>query len=299
VAFSIIIPTLNRPAILSHCLEALARSDWPHEQFEVVVVDDGGETPLEGVVAPFRDRMTIRLHRTTNGGPGAARNYGARVARNVWLAFTDDDCRPDAGWLPALAELLSGNEFLLVGGSTRNGLPGNACAAASQLVASAAYSFFNTTADARFLASNNMACHRTAFLTAGGFDSSFRIASEDREFCDRWRFLGRRIAYSPAASVYHCHDLSSAGFLRQHFAYGRGAARFHRVRAQRASGSLLSDLSFRWRWRELLLRPAMASPYPFRLMALLAAWQTANTAGFLYEAIRGWAGPAAKLMMRD
>jgi hypothetical protein len=41
------------------------------------------------------------------------------------------------------------------------------------------------------------------------------------------------LLYLPEAVVYHSHRLTLAGFLRQHFTYGRGAWHFHRARAER------------------------------------------------------------------
>jgi glycosyltransferase involved in cell wall biosynthesis len=289
VGFSVIIPTRNRPAPLARCLNALQRLEWPRARMEVVVVDDGGERSLEMVAASFQEVLDIQLCRIAHSGPGVARNHGARVARNPWLAFTDDDCAPSSGWLTEIAAALEDDPEVLAGGSIQNGLPANPCAEASQVIHDAAYQFFNADPDkARFLASNNMACHRAAFLSAGGFDPAFDVASEDRELCDRWRWLRRPIRFVPAARVQHCHDLSVAGFLRQHIRYGRGAALFHRVRSRRATGSHFSDLSFYAQWHRLLFRRAIASARPFSVVGLLTLWQVANTAGFCYENLLQW-----------
>ena len=116
------------------------------------------------------------------------------------------------------------------------------------------------------------------------FDESFRVASEDRELCDRWTMNGGRIVWAASGAVVdHRHDLDLYGFLRQHYCYGRGAARLHRLRERLGRGSLWSDASFRWQWGELLLRPAMQSSRPLQGVMLLIGWQAANTAGFLRD----------------
>src|SRR6266511_1147572 len=51
--FSIVVPTYRRPLELAHCLEAIAQLDYPRADFEVVVVDDGSDTPLEEIAAPW------------------------------------------------------------------------------------------------------------------------------------------------------------------------------------------------------------------------------------------------------
>ena len=64
------------------------------EQFDVVVVDDGGSESLNAAVAGFRDQLQVTFVRTENYEPGAARKSGAKFARWRYLAFTDD-CIPD------------------------------------------------------------------------------------------------------------------------------------------------------------------------------------------------------------
>src|SRR5262245_41089017 len=71
-SFSIIVPTYCRPQPLRTCLAALAHLDYPHESFEVIIVDDGGRVPLEAVVSPFSDRFDVTLLRQPHAGPAAA-----------------------------------------------------------------------------------------------------------------------------------------------------------------------------------------------------------------------------------
>jgi GT2 family glycosyltransferase len=286
--FSIIVPTFNRPHELARCLRSLVAIDYALGAYEIVVVDDGGGANLRAVIDQMEpSEVHVRLLRQEdNRGPGAARNLGARAARGRWLAFTDDDCEAQPGWLAGFREVLERDGEVLVGGRTVNRLEANPFASTSQLIADAAYRFHNhDTANARFLASNNMGASRAAFLAADGFDESFRIASEDRELCDRWVWRGRRIVYTADAVIEHRHDLRLPSFLKQHYRYGRGAARFHRVREARGSATLLADTLFRWRWRELVVTPALAAAHPIRTLALLCCWQAANTAGFIRESV--------------
>jgi cellulose synthase/poly-beta-1,6-N-acetylglucosamine synthase-like glycosyltransferase len=51
--FSVIIPTWDRPEALRGCLAALVAQDYPHERFEVLVVDDGGRLPAHPIVDGF------------------------------------------------------------------------------------------------------------------------------------------------------------------------------------------------------------------------------------------------------
>jgi GT2 family glycosyltransferase len=285
-AVSVVVPTKDRPEELASCLEALGRLDYPRELLEVIVVDDGGGADLEPVRASAPAGLTFSLIRREPGGPAAARNTGADAAQGELLAFTDDDCLPERGWLRALSATLAEAPGAACGGRTLNALPANAFSEASAYIQELVYAHYNADAEAaRFFASNNLAVPRDAFRELRGFDAErFPRASEDRDFCDRWLASGRALRYAPGAVVHHARDLDLRGFVRQHVAYGRGAARYHRARAARSGGRMRDDMAFhlnRALWsRTLALRPARRAG---QMAALLALWQVANTAGYALE----------------
>jgi GT2 family glycosyltransferase len=284
--FSIIIPTYSRPAELANCLEALARQRLAADSFEVVVVDDGSPVPPNAVVRRFSDRLDISLLVANHGGPAAARNKGAERALGRFLAFTDDDCRPAPDWLLALKACCTALPDHIIGGRTLNALEKNPYAATSQLIIDIAYGWYNAPAagEARFFASNNMALAADRFRAVGGFDRSF-TTSEDRELCDCWLQHGYRLTYAPEAIVYHAHSLSFRGLWWQHFGYGRGAWRFHRMRERRGCGRLRPDWEF---YRRLAMAPIARGRGTRTAMiaALMLIAQMANCAGFLYEGVR-------------
>jgi len=284
--FSVIIPTYSHPAELPGCLEALSRQQFPTDSFEVIVVDDGSASPPTATVQAFENRLAIRLVTARHGGPAAARNYGARQAAGRFFAFTDDDCRPASGWLSALAERFAAAPDHIIGGRTINELVKNPYAATSQLILDVVYRHFNRTdpGEARFLACNNLALAAESFASIGGFDASF-MTSEDRELCDRWLDSGRRITYAPEAVVFHANPLDLRHFWWQHFGYGRGAWRFHRLRERHGHGRFRPDWTF---YRKLAIVPFAQKPplWSLSITALMAITQLANCAGFFYESRR-------------
>ena len=94
-AVSVVVPTYERHDVIGALMECLSRQTL--RDFEVIVVDQSASpwTPDPGL--PFD---LLYLH-TDVKGAGQARNTGAFQARGNVLAFTDDDCRPDANWLEA------------------------------------------------------------------------------------------------------------------------------------------------------------------------------------------------------
>jgi glycosyltransferase involved in cell wall biosynthesis len=291
--FSIIIPTYNRPRQLAACLDSLVRLEYPRDSFEVIVVDDGSETPQEAVVAAFRGRLNVTAVSQRHAGPATARNTGATHATGQFLAFTDDDCAPASDWLRALAARFAQGADQAVGGRPMGAIPDNVCSVASDLLIAYLHDYYNAaTTHARFFTSNNLGLPADRFREIGGFDATFpRAGGEDRELCDRWLYHGYRVTYAPEVLVYHSHGLTFRSFCRQHFNYGRGAFRFHQAHARRGSGRVTPEPpSFYLN----LVR------YPFSLgqgrraaflTALLVVSQIANVAGFLREA----AGPRSDL----
>jgi glycosyltransferase involved in cell wall biosynthesis len=108
---SVVVATLNRPQLLDRCLGALFNQSVPLSAYEVVVVDDGPHQATKAVVDEWGRRcpsFSVRyLTAIGTHGPAAARNVGWRAARAPLIAFTDDDCIPDAEWLFAGLQALS------------------------------------------------------------------------------------------------------------------------------------------------------------------------------------------------
>lgn len=89
---SVIIPTYNRASVVKRAIESALAAVTPDD--EIIVVDDGSADGTSELLAPLQGRL--RLVRTSNLGPSAARNLGIRLARSPLVAFLDSDDE----WLP-------------------------------------------------------------------------------------------------------------------------------------------------------------------------------------------------------
>jgi glycosyltransferase involved in cell wall biosynthesis len=111
---SVIVPTRNRSSLLRALLDALDHQLFT--DFEAVVVDDGS---TDGTAAEVEARShtgsSVRLVQGEGRGAVAARIAGVAVARGEFLAFTDDDCVPDPGWLAAGVAQLEGGADVVQG----------------------------------------------------------------------------------------------------------------------------------------------------------------------------------------
>lgn len=282
--FSIIIPTYNRQQQLTRCLESLTQLDYPRQDFEVIIVDDGSHVAFD-IPVSFQNQINITLLRQSNSGPATARNTGAAKARGKYIAFTDDDCTPAPNWLKTLTNQFIQTPDCMIGGYTINAIPENPYSTASQLLNDYLYNFYNTNdQQPKFFTSNNIALPASIFQQLGGFDTSFPLAAgEDREFCDRWLNYGYKIIYAPEAIVCHAHDLTLSKYWRQHFNYGRGAFWFRQIKSNRESKSIqLESLSF---YINLLLYPFFKTSRKSALLifGLFFISQLANTLGFYWQ----------------
>lgn len=89
---SVIIPAYRRQDLLDLALAALARQTYPHELFEVIVVDDGSEPKLElPPLAPLHTRLVRAADHSTGWGRANALHVGATCADGDILHWLDAD----------------------------------------------------------------------------------------------------------------------------------------------------------------------------------------------------------------
>ena len=95
---SIIIPVYNDCDRLKICLQSLEKQTYPHDQYNIIVVDNGSDDnqDVKNIVASFEQALAIE---EKTPGSYAARNRGIASAKGDILAFTDADCIPAPNWI--------------------------------------------------------------------------------------------------------------------------------------------------------------------------------------------------------
>jgi GT2 family glycosyltransferase len=288
VSFSVIVPTYNRPRLLLRCLRSLASLDYPREDFEVILANNGVGFPARHELASAAGDTRLTVISLNNVGPAAARNVAASRAAGEYLAFIDDDSAVATDWLQEMEHAVTVAPDALIGGRTLNDLQQNIFSEASQLLLEYLYLYYGGHAAGRrqFFASNNMAVSAKHFAEMLGFDGSFNRAAEDREFCERWQHRGRPFHFAAKAIVRHAHELDVRSFPRQHFNYGRSAFSFRRKCAENRSGRVrVEPLAFYVGMLRFPYRKDMRGAAG--LSTLLAFSQLANAGGFFFEAAAG------------
>ena len=88
ILISIIIPTYNRAHIIGQTIKSLQNQIF--KDYEIIVVDDGGKDNTKMVIEEYNDNR-IRYYWKENAERGAARNFGAKLAKGKFLNFFDSD----------------------------------------------------------------------------------------------------------------------------------------------------------------------------------------------------------------
>lgn len=195
-AISVVIPTYRRHDLLARCLAALDGQMLEVDRFEVLVCDDADDDETRRFVESIAGKSRTRIRYlpvVDHHGPAAARNVGWRAAEADLIAFTDDDCQPQAGWLTGgLAAFESGVN-----------------AAWGRLVMPLPPVPTDYERDAAGLAgaifvTANCFCRRKALEAVGGFDERFTTAwREDSDLYFSLLEHGFCVRQAPEALVVH------------------------------------------------------------------------------------------------
>jgi glycosyltransferase involved in cell wall biosynthesis len=195
---SVVVPTYQRPDLLGRCLAALDAQDLDPVGYEVIVADDAASAitrqQVEGFAGQARASV-VYVPVTGAHGPAAARNAGWRRARGDVIAFTDDDCIPDRGWLAAgLAAFAADAQVIGASGRVVVPLPDKPTDYERDAAGLEGAEFVTA----------NCFCRCNALAALGGFDERFSAAwREDSDLHFGLLNLDGRVLKVPDAVVVH------------------------------------------------------------------------------------------------
>jgi GT2 family glycosyltransferase/glycosyltransferase involved in cell wall biosynthesis len=218
-------------------LEAVRRLrelDWPADELEIVVVDNASG---DDSVARLRNEAEgiVLVESTENLGFAGGCNLGVERSRGEFLAFLNNDAKPDHGWVRAAVRRLrepgvgavasrvldwEGQRVDFIGaGLTWFGM-GYKPLTGQRLPR-------NETGphDVLFGTGSAMFVRRSIFESLGGFDDRYFMFFEDVDLGWRLNLAGWRFVYEPASTAYHKHhaSMSSYGAFKEQFLLERNA----------------------------------------------------------------------------
>jgi GT2 family glycosyltransferase len=261
---SVVVSSYQRPERLAALFDAIRAQTLDRDAYELIVVDNGSGPSTASVLRDelARDELplrTVRHERTL--GPAGGRNSGWRLARAELVAFTDDDCAPEPGWLAALAQAADENPAAIVQGRTLPERDDRRLLTRTVRIERAGPQFETC----------NIAYPRALLEELGGFDETYglRPAGEDTDLA--WRALdrGHRAVYVVGAVVRHAvMELGVAGALRDANRWGGSAKLF----AEHPGARTMLHRRVFWNvWHYLLLRSLLALLAPSWLRRVVLA----------------------------
>lgn len=202
---SVVVVSYNRKRFLKKCLECLLWQDYPEDNYEIIVVDDGStdgtDKMFEMMDYPQRVRYFCSPERL---GQSKARNRGIFEAKGEVIIFTDSDAfappwfiREHMVWHQKDSKLIVDGPAINVSGENYLKEP----PFDSSLVKILAFFDFW---GASFITVNT-SCRRENLIKVGGFDEDFGrgFGWQDRELGLRLRSFGLKRVKNRKAYVLH------------------------------------------------------------------------------------------------
>jgi GT2 family glycosyltransferase len=215
------------PSDIRRCLDALAIQS--HQQFEVVICENGGSAALEAMIAAIPmsldggQRVTVIADHSNPGYAGGVNNCieAQGVADAYWVL--NPDTLPERGALAAMLKRLQAGDADAVGGQLLNA-DGTIGSCGGQWISWLAYARsvglgldprnaptqVEVERKMRFISGASMLCSRRFVETVGLMRSEYFLYCEEVEWCLRAQKKGMRLGHCPEARVVH-YEGSSTG----------------------------------------------------------------------------------------
>jgi glycosyltransferase involved in cell wall biosynthesis len=269
---SAIICTYNRADYLQRALQSLTRQNLALDNFEVIVVDNASTDNTAEMTQQFRSCLPhLNYIHETRLGLSIARNSGADAARTPYLAYLDDDARPESSWLEAILytfeqrdptpAIVGGRVWLDWEGELPTWLPREYWPL---------YTYVDHGEETRllrekeYLVGANIAFHKKVLLEHGGFDANLGrrgrmlLSGEETALVKLFKSKNLPIYYAPQATVWHVVDASRRNrrwFLKRLFWDGAsqplldfGETKSRSFYRQQAYYDFRRVVYFAWHW---------------------------------------------------
>ena len=204
---SVIIPTYNEEKDIADCLKSLKKQSY--HKLEVILVDDGStDNTLEIAKKTAKtNKLIIKTLKQDHGGPGKARNLGAKKANGEILVFVDSDMTFDKDYIQNLiSPILKDKEGKIIGTTHDYEIATNTDKWTSDLWGKIRVSKEDAKNVKIF-----RAIRKNKFIEFGGFDSKYGYA-DDQTFFFKY---GIKPTVAPDTLCYHRNPDNLKGTYKQ------------------------------------------------------------------------------------
>lgn len=217
---SVVVAVFNGEKTIAACLESLLRQDYPLQQREILVVDNGSRDKTAEIIKGYPVRY---LYEGTFQGPSAARNRALSEVKGEIVAFTDADCVVAQNWLLQALKGFSSEKIGCVAGEILSFKPTTLAQYYAQTRGLLSQAQALTESFRPYAQTANVLYRLFVLERLHGFDPALRVG-EDADLA--WRMqeeLGLEIAFVKEAIVYHQHRECLSDLLKQRIGYGYGS----------------------------------------------------------------------------
>lgn len=216
---SIVIPTLNREAILCDTLDSILSVADGSGLIEIIVVDQSASHQSETLrrLDMLSKHPLVKYYQVTFRGTTKARNLGASLAKGDVVVYVDDDVLVHRGFVKAHLDQYSDSTVAGVAGcvlhaNEKKVNEDDLDPSMVRRIKKGGQVLFNSgfPYEAQWARGCNMSFRREWIGRTGGFDENFYgiAVGEEPEFCHRLRKAGGRILFAPDTELFHRFEAS-------------------------------------------------------------------------------------------
>lgn len=203
-------------------IEELGRLDWPVERLEIVVVENASGDDSASRIRSAAPHVRL-VESPSNDGFAGGCNLGVAHSKGEFVAFLNNDAKPDAKWISAAMSRFEESPRIAAVASRVLDWEGKRVDYIGAGLTWYGMGYKPHTGeplprlepgqhDVLFGTGSAMLVRRGAFDALGGFDERFFMFFEDVDFGWRLNLRGWRFAYEPSSVVFHKHHASMSGY---------------------------------------------------------------------------------------
>lgn len=268
------IPVKNAEKSITRALESILEQDFPHEQMQLIIVDDGCTDITMKIVNDKINKIDIQAILLSTGGKGlgVARQTIVNHSKGKYILWVDADMTLLPNYLSTLVKKLDSDQKI---GKVR-GLRGST--KTGTLIGDLQYwaygSELQQKTESKIAGIGGSLCRTEAIKQIGGFDLQIKGAGEDVDLATRMLEAGWTFS-SLGVNFYDSPKTSSGALLKRDIWYGYGG-HYLGHKFNRSFGLTLippiafvigirkSILSYKiWHVKQIFLMPLMFSTFAF------------------------------------
>jgi GT2 family glycosyltransferase/glycosyltransferase involved in cell wall biosynthesis len=216
-------------------IEALRSLDWPAEDLEIIVVENASGDDSASKLKK-RGGDIVLVESSTNLGFAGGCNLGARHATGEFLAFLNNDARPDERWIRAAVDTFASGRDIAAVASKVLDWEGERVDYVDASITWYGMGYkphagerdrgdWDRERDVLFGTGAAMFVRAEVYAELEGFDEDYFMFYEDVDFGWRLNLLGYRFRFQPASLAFHKHhaSISAFGDFREQYLLERNA----------------------------------------------------------------------------